>query len=286
MGEVFNGILALKPSGSAGPDGIPTQFLIPCVFSLCKPIQYLFNLSISSGKFPDFWKTSYLIPIYKSGDKELITNYRGICNQSVLPKLLDRLIAEQLKVVCKQIIVDEQHGFCQGRSTPTNLLIYQNYIVSSLEGGNQVDLVYEDFSKALDRVNHQILIYKLNAMNFDDRFVKWVESFNTTRSQLVKIGKFLSKAVIVKSGVPQGSHYDLKIFRSISSVLDCSLLQSDLLKVENCCKWNDMETNFDKICKCGMVAYVYDPYQKFGKGSKFVSTHLCMEIRRQRLVSR
>jgi hypothetical protein len=47
MDEVFSGILPLKNPGSAGPDGIPAQFFVPCVFGLCKPIHHLFNLQLA-----------------------------------------------------------------------------------------------------------------------------------------------------------------------------------------------------------------------------------------------
>jgi hypothetical protein len=71
LDEVFSGILSLENPSSTGPDGIPAQFLVPCVFGLCKPIHHLFNLSIGSGVVPELWKNSYLIPIHKSGDNQL-----------------------------------------------------------------------------------------------------------------------------------------------------------------------------------------------------------------------
>jgi histidinol phosphatase-like enzyme len=285
MDEVFSGILPLKNPGSAGPDGIPAQFLVPCDFGLCKPIHHLFNLSTDSGVVPALWKNSYLIPIHKSGDRGLITNYRGISIQPTLAKLLDRLMSNQLRTAYKQVIDSFQHGFRQGRSTSTNLLIYQNYIVEALENGYQVDSIYEDFSKAFDRVNHNILIHKLRLMNFDGMFVNWLESFISDRSQLVKIGKCLSNPIEVKSGVPQGSHCgpllfdlfindiilcvqfsklllfvdDLKIFKKISSIQDCFLLQRDLNSINDWGACNDIKVN---IAKCNKISFfrTEDPF--------------------------
>jgi hypothetical protein len=200
-------------------------------------------LSLNSGKIAISYRFTSLE----------ITNYRGISIQPTLAKLLDRLMSNQLRTACKHVIDSVQHGFRQGKSTSTNLLIYQNYIVEALKNGHQVDSIYEDFSKAFDRVKHNILIYKLRLMNFDGIFVNWLDSFISDRSQLVKIGKYLSNPIEVKSGVPQGSHCrpllldlfindivlcvqfskqllfaDDLIFKKISSIQDCFLLQRDL----------------------------------------------------------
>jgi hypothetical protein len=89
----------------------------------------------------------------------LVTNYRGISIQPTLAKLLDRLMSNQLRTACKHVIDSVQHGFRQGKSTSTNLLIYQNYKVEAFQNGYQVDSIYEDFSKTFDRVNHNIPTY-------------------------------------------------------------------------------------------------------------------------------
>lgn len=55
-------------------------------------------------------------------------------------------------------LIPQQHGFVQGRSTTTNLIFYQNEIISSLEKRLQVDSIYKDFSKAFDRTNLKKLL--------------------------------------------------------------------------------------------------------------------------------
>jgi hypothetical protein len=51
-----------------------------------------------------------------------------------------------------------QNGFMKNRSTMTNLLEYASFVLNSIEDGNQVDSIYTDFSKAFDRVLHQLLL--------------------------------------------------------------------------------------------------------------------------------
>lgn len=224
------------------------------------------------GIFPTYWKHSFIIPIFKSGQREEIENYRGICIQSAIPKLLDSLVTEQLYASCKNIIVSNQHGFSKGRSTVTNLLIYHNHIVKALESRFQVDSIYTDFSKAFDRVDLKLLVLKLQALGVGGTILKWIESFLVGRTQSVKLGNFVSYNIDVLSGVPQGSHCgpvlfilfindivshiknseillfadDIKLYRSIKSTCDATLLQTDLNNLHKWCVLNSMTLNIKK----------------------------------------
>ncbi|KAI5715797.1 hypothetical protein M8J77_022552 [Diaphorina citri] len=93
------------------------------------------------------WKKSFVIPIFKSGDRCNISNYRGVCIQSFVPKLLDKLIAEKLAFAFRSFISDEQHGFVSRRSIATNLLCYQHDILQSFKSANAVHSIYADVAK-------------------------------------------------------------------------------------------------------------------------------------------
>ena len=51
-----------------------------------------------------------------------------------------------------------QHAYIKGRSTVTNLLLFSNFVSSSLHKDIQVDAIYLDFAKAFDKVDHFLLI--------------------------------------------------------------------------------------------------------------------------------
>lgn len=272
--DVFEGIESLKNKFSHGPDGIPSVFLKSCICTLTHPIFFIFSLSLHTKEFPSFWKNSFITPIFKSGDRSNVENYRGICIQSVLPKLFDKIISVQLSWLCKNIIIPQQHGFSAGRSTVTNLLSYQQYILNALERGLQVDSIYTDFSKAFDRVNHALLIEKLNSIGFGDSIVMWVSSFLSDRTQQVRINNFISNPIKVCSGVPQGSHCgplffnlfindmskiitsakflffadDLKLFHTIRCLSDSQDLQNDIDQVYNWSVNNYLNLNISKCC--------------------------------------
>ena len=78
--EVENTVNGLDERKSSGPDNIPPVLIKNCISYLITPLIYIFNLSLKTGVFPDLWKSAYVIPIFKSGDKSNVSNYRPIYN--------------------------------------------------------------------------------------------------------------------------------------------------------------------------------------------------------------
>jgi hypothetical protein len=68
-----------------------------------------------------------------------------------------------------------------------------------------VDFIYTDFRKAFDRVDHSLLIFKLNKIGIKGNILKWIESYLTNKKQIVRYQNEFSITINVKSGKPQGS---------------------------------------------------------------------------------
>jgi hypothetical protein len=71
----------------------------------------------------------------------------------------------------KNLISVNQHGFMKIRSTVTNLLEYASFVLNTIEEGWQVDSVHTEFSKAFDRVCHQLLLEKMSVRIEPTRYV-------------------------------------------------------------------------------------------------------------------
>jgi hypothetical protein len=121
----------------------------------------LFNKSLSDGVFPHTWKSSFVLPIFKSNNRASVTNYRPISKLSAVSKLFEKLLEPKLYKLFDGILIDEQHGFRSQKSTSTNLLIYNTEVLNIVGNKGQVDAIYIDLSKAFDSVDH-ILIKKLS----------------------------------------------------------------------------------------------------------------------------
>ena len=93
-----------------------------CCYSHC---CYISNKSFLDGTFPDNMKIAKVIPIYKSGDKKLICNYRTI-SSSQFSKILDRLFGKRLEnfLTKYNLLNDSQYGFRHNRSTSFALILY------------------------------------------------------------------------------------------------------------------------------------------------------------------
>jgi hypothetical protein len=91
----------------------------------------------------------------------------------------------------------------KNRSTATNLLEYASFVLNSIEERWQVDSVYTDFSKAFDRVRHQLLLKEMS-MGIEPARCLCLRSYLTGRIQRIKIGDAVSMDIRVTSGVPLG----------------------------------------------------------------------------------
>jgi hypothetical protein len=83
-------------SKGAGPDGIPPLILMNGASSFTRPLSLFFNRSLSTCVFPDRWKFSYVIPIFKKGRRNNVEDYRGvvifIIGLSAIPKRFELLV--------------------------------------------------------------------------------------------------------------------------------------------------------------------------------------------------
>ena len=90
--EVFEALTALDPNKAMGIDKISPKMLKYCATTLCEPITYLFSQCLYSGYLPQEWWTHSITPIYKNGDKSVVSNYRPISLLRIISKVLEKII--------------------------------------------------------------------------------------------------------------------------------------------------------------------------------------------------
>ena len=142
---------SLKPNKTPGYDNVNVNVVKKIHEQLKTPLMRVFNLSLSTGIFPDKLKIAKVFPVFKSGEKYLLTDYRPI---SVLPcflKILGRIMYSRLHsyLTENKILFKKQFGFRSGHSTDHALLEFPDQICECF-----------DILKAFDTVNHKILINK------------------------------------------------------------------------------------------------------------------------------
>jgi len=273
--EVLKTISEFKEHKSPGVDGITSTYAIKSKEMLAVPLQILFSSSLEKNEIPKDWKLANVSPIFKKGDKSNVENYRPVSLTSFYGKVLEKIIKKHIEKFLNdsKFINGTQHGFTKGRSCQTNLLICQNSVVSMIDSGSSVDIIYLDFQKAFDKVPHGMLMEKIRGAGIGGRLADWLENWLTGRTQRVGINGCYSDWVEVTSGVPQGSILgpllfsvfindledtitnnllkfadDSKLWGRADTVDDKNSLQNDLNKLEKWSFLNQMPFNVSK-CK-------------------------------------
>lgn len=276
--DVIEAIASLNSSRKLDVDGLSVFLLKKLAYSISLPLKLIFNESLRSGVFIDSWKISFVTPVFKSGRKSDIVNYRPISKLSNVSKIFEHIMFKYIFASVKPFLCPYQHAFIKGRSTTTNLLTFTNFCYDCFEKKSQVDSIYLDLSKAFDKVSHKILIAKLEKMGFHSLILKWIESYLMNRLYMVSIDGVNSKCYIAKSGVPQGSILgpllfnlfindissslsnsccllyadDLKLYKCVNNLLDAIQLQCDLNAIVEWCGKNCLQIN---IKKCFYVCF-------------------------------
>ena len=134
----------------------------------------IINTSIDQEISPKQWKISRVCPIPKADNPTLIKDYRPILVLSVLSKVYERVILDQLCsfVETLNLYNTNQSGFRKGHSTNTLLLKLRDDIRTAMSRSEVTSSILIDYSKAFDTIDHCILLEKLQSMNFAKNTIK------------------------------------------------------------------------------------------------------------------
>jgi exonuclease III len=273
--DVLGAIDSIAPSAAPGPDGISAVLLKNCKKELALPLRKFYNMSLKDGYVPAALKMGIITPIHKGGSRGAAKNYRPVTLTTHLIKILERIIRAKLVKHMNDIgaFNDGQHGFRGGRSCLSQLLVHYERITDEVGTGNNVDVIYLDFEKAFDKVDHGILLHKVRDLGIIGKLGRWLYNFLTGRKQKVSVRGYLSEESEVVSGVPQGSVLgpllflimiadidsdlqnsratsfadDTRISRRIATEDDVLLLQGDLDNVLHWAVSNNMNLNGEKF---------------------------------------
>ena len=273
--ELAEAMNDLASNAAPGPDGFPAILLKKCSAALSTPLARIWRKSLETNEIPAVCKTATITPIHKGKSRAIPKNYRPVALTSHLIKVFEKVLRKHIvNYMTDNILFNEsQHGFRSGRSCLSQLLNHFDKITSELEKGNGVDVIYLDFAKAFDKLDHKVTLNKLAALGVQGRIGRWIATFLTNRTQAVVIdGKKSGKKPVI-SGVPQGSVLgpllflvligdidrevadaflssfadDTRVGKGITTIVDTTQLQTDLNSIYKWSEDNNMMFNSDKF---------------------------------------
>ncbi len=241
----------INANKAAGPDGIHGRILKQCAASIAYPLSKIFELSYNSGMIPKEWKLANVVPVYKKGSKMSVENYRPISLTSLVMKIFEKSIRNEIMIKCEHLLGRNQHGFLPNKSCCTQLITFTESIAEAMNAATRTDVVYFDFAKAFDSVNHDLILQKLKyRFKIDGTLLKFIVNYLKEREQCVIIGGTKSSTVNVRSGVPQGSILGPLLFvlfiddmsEEISDGTKIALYADDTKIWRKIINWEDHET--------------------------------------------
>lgn len=230
MEEIKLGVSQLHNGKSAGPDLFLNEFLKNGTNILITYIHTLFNKIFETGYFPETWVEGHIIPIFKKGDKTVVSNYRGITLLSVAGKLFTRILNNRLNKWAEEynIYVEAQAGFRKSMGTTDNIFILSNLITHCLNKNERLFCAFVDFTKAFDFVVRDVLWFKLIKLGVRGKMLDIIKSIYTSVKSRVKHENFLSEPFECNIGVRQGECLSPFLFAMYVNDLEAELASSGI----------------------------------------------------------
>ena len=182
------------------------------VLKKCEPeLSYipakLFNKCLKESCFPDCWKVSSVVLIFKNvGERSTAKNYRPVSLLSMVSKVFEKFVNNRIVDHLEKcgLFSDFQYGFMSSRSTADLLMVVSDRIASAFNRSGATRAVALDISKAFDRVWHAGL-HKLKSYGISGQIFGLISSFLSNRRLRVVLDGKSSQEYPVNAGVPQGS---------------------------------------------------------------------------------
>ena len=201
-GNINNIILHSKSKNSTGFDNIDSYIVKQIAPHIVNQLANIFNKSFFTGIVPSKLKIAKVIPLYKTKDPALFSNYRPISLLPFFSKILERLMYNRLYNFLTEhnILSMNQFGFRKNYSTFLALMELVDSISKNID-----EEIFLDLSKAFDTIDHTILLDKLCRYGIRGVTLNWFKHYLNDRKQFVSYNNTTSASMKVTCGVSQGS---------------------------------------------------------------------------------
>ena len=213
----------MKINKSPGSDGLPVEFYITFWDDIKSILMNSLNAAYHKGELSPSQKRGILTLLYKKGDKSELSNWRPISQLNTDYKILAHVLANRLKKVINNLISNDQTGYIKGRNIGFNIRLIQDVIDYCENNEHDGTILFLDFQKAFDTVNHDFLKNVLIMYNFGNSFIKWVDILYQNAEACVTNNGWTSKPLKINKGIRQGCPLSALLFLLVVEVLACNI---------------------------------------------------------------
>ena len=208
--EVIRTISQLNRNKSPGFDNILPELFLDNKEFIAPYICILFNKIYDTGIYPEAWTKGIIVPIFKKGEKNNPSNYRGITLVNSLAKIFSLCLRNRLNKYCEnnEIFTDFQFGFREKKNTVDCIFILHCLIQKILSLNKQLFCAFIDYEKCFDTINRDFLIQKLVTSGLSCKLIRMIKSLYNTVKSCIKVSnnsnlsEFIDIAVGLKQGEP------------------------------------------------------------------------------------
>eukprot|EP00660_Eupelagonema_oceanica_P019342 gene19342-biopygen21451 len=206
--DVLMALRQARSTHSVGVDEVPMSVLKRLGDGIAPYIAVLSNAIIAAHWWPPTWKQAEVHPLWKKkGSKNDPATYRPISLLPAVARLVERLIAKQLKAHVLRMLPAFQHGFRRKHSCLTALTQLIDRVARARDAGEVVAVASADLAGAFDTVDHDILLEKLEKLcGFRGSILTFKRHYLQGREQRTILSEEKKSGWRqVPCGVPQGS---------------------------------------------------------------------------------
>lgn len=176
--EIDEVIKGMKSNTAPGPDGFPVGFYKNMWPEFRVLVKEMLDELHQGSLDTDRLKYGVVTLLPKVLDANTIKQYRPICVQNVIIKILTKTINERVARVADKIISWTQTAFIPGRNILEGCVILHETLHELKRKGEKGVIFKIDFEKAYDRVNWGFLYEVMKKNNFSPELISWVKKFN------------------------------------------------------------------------------------------------------------
>lgn len=204
--EIKHVLAKAKKNKAPGEDRVSYEFFKNSTDIFVEELANTYNIIYETANLDEKFTTSILFPIYKKGERNTVSNYRGISFINTIAKIFMGILNNRLNSWLTKYnkLSEYQAGFREGYSTVDNLYSLSAIAHLKFKENKKLYAFFVDFSAAFDKISRKSLVYKLNTIGVSTKMVQMIETIYSNTKFKVWDGEEVSDEFETGSGVKQG----------------------------------------------------------------------------------